>query len=120
MALNDWADEVIGGTPLNAARLNLRDTNIDYALRQLAREPDLLFVGTVTRDGNNCATSANVVWPDGATGVYSATTVSGSFPGAVDAYTITKVGSPTVTYTQPAVTRNGSGYITNRPAIVVS
>ena len=61
-----------------------------------------------------------MVWPDGTAGTYTATTVSTDFPGAVDAYTIT-YGSPvTATYTQPAVTRDSAGNITNQPAITVS
>jgi hypothetical protein len=86
----------------------------------LARNPDVLIVGTVTRDANGAATSAPVVWPDGTPGTYTATTVSTAFPGAVDAYTIT-YGSPvTKTYTQPTVTRDANGAAVTVPAIVVS
>lgn len=88
---------------------------------QLARNPDALVAGTVTRDSNGAATSAPVVWPDGSPGTYTATTLSSAFPGAVDAYTIT-YGSPvTATYTQPAVTRDSvTGAVTVVPAITVS
>lgn len=87
---------------------------------QAAMAPDLLIVGAITRDANGVATSAPVVWPDGSPGTYTATTVSTAFPGAVDAYTIT-YGSPvTRTYTQPTVTRDSNGAVTNRPAIVVT
>jgi len=69
----------------------------------LVLNPDLLIVGTITRDANGAATSAPVVWPDGSPGTYTATTLSTDFPGAVDAYTVT-YGSPvTKTYTQPAI-----------------
>ena len=86
----------------------------------LAGNPDLLIAGAITRDANDAATSAPVVWPDGTPGTYTATTVSTAFPGAVDAYTIT-YGSPvTLTYTQPAVTRNSNGAVTIRPAITVA
>lgn len=86
----------------------------------LAGNPDLLIAGAITRDANDAATSAPVVWPDGTAGTYTATSVSTAFPGAVDAYTIT-YGSPvTLTYTQPAVTRNANGAVTIRPAITVS
>jgi hypothetical protein len=82
---------------------------------------DALIVGTITRDGNGAATSAAVVWPDGATGVYTATTVSSAFPGAVDAYTVTYVREGvTQTATQAAVTRDASGAVTARPAITVA
>lgn len=108
--------EFVSGTGPTADVLNAT-----YAThKNLARNPDLLIVGTVTRDGNGAATSAPVVWPDGSPGTYTATTVSTAFPGAVDAYTVT-YGSPvTRTYTQPAVTRNADGAATAVPAIVVS
>jgi hypothetical protein len=62
-----------------------------------------------------------VIWPDGATGAYTATTVSTAFPGAVDAYTVTYVGSTTKTVTQPAVTRDSTtGAVTTRPAMTVA
>jgi hypothetical protein len=82
---------------------------------QLARTPDVLFVGAVTLT-SGAPTSAAVVWPDGTTGVYTGTP-SATFPGSIDAYTITKGAK---TYTQPAVTRDASGNITVQPAIVVS
>lgn len=86
---------------------------------QLARTPEAIIVGTITRDANQAPTSAGVVWPDGKTGTYTGTP-SVAFPGAIDAYTIT-YGSPvTRTYTQPAVTRNASGAITTQPAITIS
>lgn len=120
MKLGDWFDWAIGNTPLTAVRLNYRDTLLDAALAALARDPSALFSGAVTRDGNGAPTSATVAWPDGSLGVYSGT-ASTSFPGSIDAYTITRaLASGTVTYTQPAVTRDASGNITNRPNIVVS
>ncbi|MCQ4119901.1 hypothetical protein [Rhodococcus tibetensis] len=98
--------------------LGKADTSAQFS--QLARNPDLLIAGTITRNSNEAAISAPVVWPDGTPGTYTATTLSASFPGAVDAYTIT-YGSPvTKTYAQPAVTRNAAGAATAVPAIVVS
>lgn len=86
----------------------------------LARTPDALITGTVTRDSNGAATSAPVAWPDGTPGTYTALVVSSAFPGAVDSYSIT-YGSPvTATYTQPTVTRDATGAATNVPAITVS
>lgn len=81
---------------------------------------DALIVGAITRDSNDAATTAPVVWPDGTTGTYTATTVSTAHPGAVDAYTVTWAGPTTRTVTQPAVTRNSSGAVTNRPAMTVT
>lgn len=119
MALQDWVDGVLGGTPLTAARLNDRDHTLQGVLVQFVADPSLMWSGTVTRDSNGAPTSAAVKWPDGVTGTYSGT-ASTSFPGAVDSYTVTRTGAPVVTYTQPAVTRDPSGNITNRPAITVS
>jgi hypothetical protein len=90
------------------------------SLASLAADPDLLIVGTITRDGNGAATAADVEWPDGTEGAYTATTVSTAFPGAVDAYTVTYGDPATRTFTQPAVTRDANGAVTVRPAIVES
>lgn len=119
MALGDWLDGVLGNRPLTAERLNERDALIEAALLQLARDPSQLFTGTVTNDANGAPVSASVTWPDGSAGIYSGT-ASTTFPGSVSSYTVTKVGTPTVTYTQPAVTRDGAGNITNRPPITAS
>jgi hypothetical protein len=76
---------------------------------------------SVVRDSNGAATSASVVWPDGTSGTYTATTVSTAFPGAVDAYTVTYVGATTKTVTQAAVTRDATtGAVTAQPALAVS
>jgi hypothetical protein len=89
-------------------------------LKVWARNLDQLIVGAITRDGNGAATSAPVKWPDGSPGTYTATTVSTAFPGAVDAYTVT-YGSPvTRTITQPAVTREPNGAVTNLPELTVA
>jgi len=119
MALKDWVDWSIN-TPLSAARMNDRDALLEQALVQLARDPSQLFAGAVTSDANGAAVSAVIEWPDGVTGTYAGT-ASVSFPGSVSAYTVTRAGSPTVTFTQPAVTRDPTtGAVTNRPPITVS
>lgn len=119
MPKRNWNDGVLGNTPITAARLNDLETDLEAALLQLAADPSLLFAGSVTNDANGAPVSAVVKWPDGAAGTYSGT-ASVNFPGAVSAYTMTKVGTPTKTYTQPAVTRDAAGNITNRPAITAS
>lgn len=119
MPKRSWADGATGNTPLNAARLNALESDLDGALVALAAVPDALFSGAVTRDGNGAPTSASVTWPDGVVGVYSGTP-SGTWAGAISAYTITRATTPTKTYTQPAVTRDTNGYISNRPAITVT
>ncbi|NIH98883.1 hypothetical protein [Mycolicibacterium fluoranthenivorans] len=89
-------------------------------LLSLAANPDQLATGTITRSATSAATGFSVSWPDGATGTFTGTE-STSFPGAIDSYVVTHVLSAvTTTYTQPALTRDSSGAVTNRPAIVVS
>ena len=120
MAKRNWSDGVLGNTPLSAARLNQLESDLEAALLQLARDPSQLFAGAVTSDANGAAVSAVIEWPDGVTGTYAGT-ASVSFPGSVSAYTVTRAGSPTVTFTQPAVTRDPTtGAVTNRPPITVS
>src|SRR5689334_1164667 len=110
-------DGTVGGTKGSP----LSSSVVTGSAVQWAAQPESLISGAITRDSNDAAIEAPVVWPDGDTGVYKATTVSTSFPGAVDAYTITKVkGETTKTYTQSAVTRDASGAVTNRPAISVA
>ncbi|QAY16081.1 hypothetical protein SEA_ELESAR_29 [Arthrobacter phage Elesar] len=97
--------------------VNLDGQYARYA--QLARTPEAIIAGTVTRDAAGAITSAAVVWPDGTPGTFTGTP-SAAFPGALDSYAIT-YGDPLVrTYTQPAVTRDAAGAITNQPAISIS
>lgn len=119
MPKRHWNDGVLGNTPLRAATLNELEEDLEAALLQLARDPVQLFAGTVTRDAAGAPVSATVQWPDGVSGVYSGE-ASPDFPGAVDSYAVTRTGTPVLTFTQPAVTRNGAGQITNRPPITVS
>lgn len=115
-----WADGATGNTPLNAARLNAQETDIKAALVAHAADPSALFAGAVIIDANGAPTSAVIKWPDGVDGNYSGTP-SGTWPGTISSYTLTRVGTPTETYTQPAVTRDATtGAVTNRPPIVVS
>lgn len=95
-------------------------TSTFVSLAAAAKNPDLLIVGNITRDANQAVTSADVVWPDGTPGTFTALTLSTAFPGAVDSYKIT-YGSPvTKTFTQPAITRNTAGAATTVPQIVMS
>lgn len=116
-----WANGQAGNTPLDADRMNALESDLDAALAALARDPESLFAGAVTYDSNGAPTSAVVVWPGGEDGTYSGTP-SVNFPGSISAYTITRVtNAGTVTYTQPAVTRDATtGNITNRPPLTVS
>ncbi|MCD2099518.1 hypothetical protein QNA24_30175 [Rhodococcus qingshengii] len=89
----------------------------DYAV--LARNPEQVFAGVVTRNGNGAVTGADVVWPNGVPGRYTATELSTTFAGATDAYEITYGVPAQFTFVQPAITRNASGYPTTIPAIEV-
>lgn len=77
---------------------------------------------SATRDANSAITTASVVWPDGSTGTFTTTTASTSFPGAIDAYTVTYVpaSGSTKTVTQTAVTRDAAGAVTAQPALAVA
>lgn len=121
---SDLASGVQASLEKADAALRKTDADANYApvglLGQLAANPDQIAVGTITRSASGAATSFGVVWPDGATGTFTGTE-STSFPGAIDAYTVTHVLSGvTTTYTQPALTRDASGAVTARPGITVS
>lgn len=83
-----------------------------------AKNPDTLVTGAVTRNSDGVVTSAVVKWPDGVAGVFTTDTIGAL--NTIDAYHITRVGSPTTTYTQPTITRDTTGAATNVPAIVVT
>lgn len=114
-----YADGILGGTPLDAERLNAEESDLQAALSQLARDPSQLFAGSIITDPFGAPVSASVLWPDGVTGVYSGTP-SPTFRGAVDAYTITRTGSPVKTFTQPAASRDAKGNVTYRPPLTIS
>jgi hypothetical protein len=72
----------------------------------------------ITRNGDDVVTSATVKWPDTSSGTFTATTVNSTY-NTVDAYTVTHTLSGK-TVTQTAVTRNGNGAVTTKPALTVS
>jgi len=117
------AAPVIAATPLVLSVAGLAGvvTAEDIAEQQglylaWAADPSRLWTGTVTRDAGGAATAAAILWPDGITGTYAGT-ASATFAGAVDSYTLTH---GTTTYTQPTVTRDAAGNITNQPAITIT
>jgi len=114
-----YVNGVLGGTPIVAERLNAEESDLQAALQQLARDPSQLFAGAITTDPFGVPVSATVIWPDGATGIYSGA-ASTTFPGCVDAYTITRTGTQMKTFTQPAVTRDALGNVINRPQMTIS
>lgn len=119
MRKRTWANNKIGGTPLEQGPLNDLENDLGSALLQLARDPSALFTGTITRDSGGAPISAAISWPDGTPGVYAGTP-STTFAGAVDAYYVTYAATPLLTITQPAVTRDGGGNLTNRPAMTIT
>lgn len=76
-------------------------------------------VVSATRDVNGAIVTASIVWPDGVTGVFTTDVASVAFPGAVDAWHATYVGSPSRLITQPTVTRDANGAVTVQPAITI-
>lgn len=76
---------------------------------------------SATRDANEAIVTASIVWPDGATGVFTTDVASTAFPGAIDAWHATHVLlGITKTVTQPAVTRDTNGAVTAQPAITIA
>jgi len=115
-----WIDDgQVIRTPLAADPLNSLEQDLWDALMQSAADPAMLFTGAVVRTPAGAPVSATITWPDGAPGVYSGT-ASLDFPGAVDAYTLTRAAEPFLTFTQPAVTRTPRGAVSNRPPITIS
>lgn len=122
-----WKNIPDVSTPITAEAMNhIEDgvaaahSELDARLASLARTPEALIAGAITRDGNGAATSAPVVWPDGTPGTYTALVVSTAHPGAVDSYQVTYGNQVSKTYTQPTVTRGTDGAVTVCPAIVES
>jgi hypothetical protein len=78
-------------------------------------------VVTANRDNNGVIITADVIWPDGASGTFTTDVASIDFPGAIDAYHITHVlGEATQTITQPTVTRDTSGLVSSQPALILT
>jgi len=74
---------------------------------------------SAARNANNVITTASIIWPDGATGTFTADTINTTF-NAIDAWHATHILSGvTKTVTQTAVTRNASGAVTAQPAITL-
>lgn len=75
---------------------------------------------SATRDSNSTIITANIRWPDGTLGVFTTDVASVDFPGAIDAWHATYLGSPTKTITQPLVTRDVDGAVIAKPAITIT
>jgi hypothetical protein len=93
---------------------------LNALLLAAARTPEQIVSGAITINSNQARTAFPVRWPDGTVGQYTALVLSSAFPGAVDSYQIT-YGSPVSrTYTQPTVTRDAFGGVSNAPDIQVT
>lgn len=81
--------------------------------------PNLQFT-SITYDATyaDVIASAIVQWPDGGTGVFTATSINTTWH-KVDAFTVTHIGIGK-TVTQAAVTRNALGLVTAKPALTIS
>jgi hypothetical protein len=77
-------------------------------------------VVAATRNADEAMTAATIEWPDGTGGAFTADALSVDFPGAVDAWHATYLGTPARTVTQPAVTRDSAGAISVQPAITIA
>jgi len=74
---------------------------------------------SATRNANNVITTASIIWPNGATGMFTTDTINTTF-NAIDAWHATHIlDAVTKTVTQTAVTRNASGAVTAQPAITL-
>lgn len=74
----------------------------------------------LTEDANGVTLTANIKWPDGTSGVFTADTVNSTF-SAIDAWHATYLGATTKTVTQPLVTRRATdGKVTNKPRVTIS
>lgn len=74
---------------------------------------------TITRDSDGVIVSAAVRWPDGTSGVFTTTQKNTTFL-EIDAYTVTYLGSTTITVTQSAVTRDSDGNVIVKPVLTIS
>lgn len=109
VATRTAADAVLtGGTTVAASVLKAWTAGDAYQLTAITYDSTYIDIPS----------TATVVWPDGSTGVFTATTINATYQ-AIDAYTITHVLSGH-TITQAAVTRNTNGDVTVKPALTVT
>lgn len=71
------------------------------------------------RDENGVIVTANIVWPDGTTGVFTTDVASTVHLGAIDAWHATYLSPLAKTVIQPAVTRDLNGAVIAQPAITI-
>lgn len=115
----DAAAEAISAAQEADAAADRAERAADSQLLEWAYSQTFRLVSAV-RDTNDAIVTANIVWPNGITGVFTTDTASVEFPGAIDAWHATYLSTPPKTVTQPAVTRNDDGAVIAQPAITVS
>lgn len=116
-----WYQKDSGGTEerLAAAGDILGGATATAQLLKEWTEAGAYEMTSVSRDAaDDVISSATVKWPDGSAGTFTRTTKNSTWL-AIDAYTITHTDS-SQTVTQSAVTRNSTGAITAKPALVVT
>lgn len=74
---------------------------------------------SASRDSNGAIITAEIIWPDGILGVFTTLTPSVEFPGAIDSWQATYLGTIPKVLTQPAVTRDDNGAVVGQPAITI-
>lgn len=115
------ADSALASQASAALAASLLSTKTDKSVSLLSWAYTSSFqLVSSTRDANSAIISANIVWPDSVTGVFTTDVASTAFPGAIDAWHATYAGTPTKTITQTTVTRDSSGAVVIQPAIVIS
>jgi hypothetical protein len=104
-----------GTTQTSAATANTTSVLLrDWTEGESYEMTSITYDGTYT----SVVSSATVKWPDGSTGTFTTTTINATWV-AIDAYTVSHTDSG-LTVTQSAVTRNGAGNITTKPALTIA
>lgn len=99
---------------IEAAAASIKSHNLStWAYSQTFR-----LVGA-TRDANEAIVTADIVWPDGVSGVFTTDLANAEFHGAIDAWHATYLGTPSKLITQPAVTRDTGGAVIAQPVITI-
>lgn len=107
--------------PVSTAQQTALDAKTDKSVSLLSWAYSSSFqLVSATRDANEAIVTANIVWPDGVSGVFTTDVASTAFPGAIDAWHATYLSTPVKTVTQPTVTRDGNGAVIIQPAIIIS
>ena len=115
------ADSALASQASAAMAASLLSTKTDKSVSLLSWAYTSSFqLVSSTRDANSAIISANIVWPDSVTGVFTTDVASTAFPGAIDAWHATYAGTPTKTITQTTVTRDSAGAVVIQPTIVIS